>query len=60
MSHAHTTRRKTIARFKRQYPKNWLAKFHDHCQATRKALDGPCVGSLQDVINQQTSTLPKP
>lgn len=51
MSHAHTARRKTIARLKRQHPRNWLAKFHDHCLEQKRKLDGPLTGTLQDVID---------
>jgi len=58
MSTAHTKRRKLIATLKRRHPRNWLAKFHDHCAATRRKLDGPLVGTLADVLPSTPATTP--
>lgn len=50
MSVSHNHRRKTIRQFKRKYGKSWHNHFVEHTAAIRRANEGPCLGSLADLI----------
>lgn len=50
MSYAHTKRRKTIKRLKKQWPQRWPFKFQSHCEDVRRQLLGPCTGTLEDIM----------
>lgn len=50
MSYAHTKRRKLIAQLKRHEGRNWFDAFNYRCREARKRLDGPLVGSLEQIL----------
>ncbi len=58
MSYAHTKRRKTIARLKREEQREhksvrlpWRERLQDIGEAVRRHNDGPLVGSLQQILD---------
>lgn len=50
MSYAHTKRRKNIAKWKKQFPKDWRNKLANEGERIRKINDGPLLGSLTDLM----------
>lgn len=50
MSYAHTKRRKLIASLKRKHGLKWRNHFTAHCDIKRREIDGPLLGSLEDLI----------
>lgn len=52
---SHNHRRKTIRQFKKKFGSKWLPQFQDHCDQIAKAQDGPCLGTLADLISPHAS-----
>lgn len=61
MSRAHTKRRKLIASLKRKhrgkgFERKWHEEFDSHRAACLKLLDGPLLGTLEDLMNLNRET----
>jgi predicted nucleotidyltransferase component of viral defense system len=53
MSYAHNQRRKIIREFKRLYPKDWYKVFRLHTQTIVEVMQGPPLGTLEDIMGMR-------
>lgn len=51
MSYSHTKRRKLIAKLKKKHCSDWQKHFNHFREETIRKMDGPPIGTLEDLIN---------
>lgn len=57
MSYAYTQRKKTVRRMKKRFPKNWQQQYGLFIDEIRSKKDGPCIGSLQEIMDAQKNAV---
>jgi hypothetical protein len=62
MSYSHAMRRKFIRKLKRKYGKDrkdWYPHFEQHRAQVVEELQGPCIGTLEDIWRKIREANPK-
>ena len=58
MSYAYTQRKKVVRRLKKEFGDKWYHEYQRITDDIRAEQDGPCIGSLQDIMDVQRGANP--